>query len=572
MELNTRTARFARGELPLLLIRPIHSGGAEITAEDIGKLLPQLGLDRSFNFQQYNSQKPKYSHKESYKPDQAKPFYPSKDPEYLKEQELLRQQYLKLQKQHQHQPQQQQQHHLQYQPQQQQQPHYQQQHYQQQQQPHTQQYEHQRKPNYPHGNSQKVTENRFYIPHQPENYPQQNQYPKEEVVVGKPGISYHENHHVPQKNDFYVPKEEHIASFEVKSKAEFTPHQQSDIKSYDYTPKIINTITADDASNNYDFSPEKYQYQKQQQKHSLLNQAPQIEYFIPKDQEQADVQVHTSASADERDYFHNLKTDEYFLPKFEPEYHTPNTPKYPQRQQQFKPTPQKTEYPTFDKNVQELIDKYAYEYLQNPQLKTDIQTHSYSKPDSYLNLKPEYEDESEEDEDSENKFNPEEYVREAQYEQTKQLTHDRPHALQLKVSEVRPVNEFSDDVTTRRVVKPRIQTEAPETNTPVPQIQTETEFSQNLFEPVENSKRFTTPRISSFKSRLATAAPSTHFQVKSSEPAIVISGPGCERQCNRNTASKVYAPVCGSDGKTYSNKGKVNCLQQCGDSGEFTLF
>lgn len=562
MELNTRTARFARGELPLLLIRPINNDGPQITAEDIGKLLPQLGLDRSYTFPKYNAPKPKYSYKENtpsykpeYKPEQVKPFYPSKDPEYLKEQEHLRQIYLQQQKQH---------HHQQQNHQQQPQQYHQQQHYQQIQQ---QQHQHQLKQNYP-----KATENRFYIPHQPENYPQenysnqkQNQYPREEVVVGKPGISYHENYHTPshsqshqpQKNDFYIPKDEHVASFEVKSKAEFVhPQQPSSIKSYDYTPKVINTITAEDASNNYNFSPEKHQYQKQQQKHTLFNQAPQIEYFIPKEQEQADVQVHSVASGDEKDYFNNLKTDEYFLPKFEPEYHS-KSPKYPQIHQQYKSTPQNTEY---NLHVQDLVDKYASEHFNNPQIDENQSEDSYSKPDSYLNLKTDYEDETEDDE-TEVKFSPESYVHEAQHQQIRQL---KPHALKLK-SEVRPVIEFSDDITTKRIVKPRIQTEAPQVNTPAPEIKTE----QNLFEPAENQKRFTTPRNLTFKSRLSrsTVAP-TKFQVKSSEPAIMISGPGCERQCIRNTASTEYEPVCGSDGKTYSNKGKLNCVQQCSDIGE----
>lgn len=43
----------------------------------------------------------------------------------------------------------------------------------------------------------------------------------------------------------------------------------------------------------------------------------------------------------------------------------------------------------------------------------------------------------------------------------------------------------------------------------------------------------------------------------------------CERQCIQNNVSQEYDPVCGNDGKTYSNKGKLQCTQKCGKKGKF---
>ncbi|XP_053665248.1 uncharacterized protein LOC128714398 [Anopheles marshallii] len=40
---------------------------------------------------------------------------------------------------------------------------------------------------------------------------------------------------------------------------------------------------------------------------------------------------------------------------------------------------------------------------------------------------------------------------------------------------------------------------------------------------------------------------------------------GCERRCIRNTVAQAYEPVCGTDGVTYSNRGKLRCARTCGN-------
>uniref|UniRef100_A0A182N7M0 Kazal-like domain-containing protein n=1 Tax=Anopheles dirus TaxID=7168 RepID=A0A182N7M0_9DIPT len=40
---------------------------------------------------------------------------------------------------------------------------------------------------------------------------------------------------------------------------------------------------------------------------------------------------------------------------------------------------------------------------------------------------------------------------------------------------------------------------------------------------------------------------------------------GCERRCIRNTVAQSYEPVCGTDGVTYTNRGKLRCARTCGN-------
>lgn len=60
-------------------------------------------------------------------------------------------------------------------------------------------------------------------------------------------------------------------------------------------------------------------------------------------------------------------------------------------------------------------------------------------------------------------------------------------------------------------------------------------------------------------------APTTSFI-----PAFPSAGPPrlsrCEEDCNRQTATSQYNPVCGSNSVTYINLGRLNCAALCGTS------
>lgn len=220
--------------------------------------------------------------------------------------------------------------------------------------------------------------------------------PNEELVIGKPSAShpspntYHGSHDfkIPDgpENQFYIPKGEDTASFEVKSKTEnvkFVPENHDEEPSHEeeFHHEELHHEGPSHQEHHIEL-PEKHEYHHPIGKplfhqHSLFNtEPPKIEYNFPHHSE--------TVKAFGDDYYKKFDTEEYFLPKKEPDFHKMmgeslfNPPKIPHA------SPLQSGYP-FD-------DSYSFRIKGNGFGKIHITDHVYKEPQAlrYHHTTPEF--------------------------------------------------------------------------------------------------------------------------------------------------------------------------------------
>jgi hypothetical protein len=426
--------------------------------------------------------------------------------------------------------------------------------------------------------------------------------PTEEFYVGKEGNNeYHDFKPPVQINPFPINSiplnalpinpssvPHSVQSFSIHPSPVSQYQNPTITKSY-YVPKTINTYKEDNVNQQSNYQ-NKYHGQANEQVLSIVTQPQQIEYFMPKEQEFKEFEKNpttegsnvksVSESTDptytsryetnnystersnslnkgntntQKKHFHqkNANRQKYKTHKFsssflesqdqlpgqqnvQPQHHEVDIhhheeqPNYPRHTHHDRQSTQNKEYENYHMNF-ELKKAEVPQALPMPQ--------PYFQPPMSLDVRPVFEA------PFEGPFAPIPYA-------SNDNIHIEVDPIAHSASNDAPQQQVFEDITYAASSSTTF-----EVTTETPKITT-----------YKNSYYVTHPTAGNVTEESIGSADVTTERQKAN--GIAVADSTCERRCIRNTTKQIYEPVCGSDGKSYTNKGKLRCAQSCGKSGE----